>query len=211
MSSLSPSRRPAGTSRGGQFAAKQKAESCGSLSNTAGETCRVGSEDASTPVQLLERLTPGRRELLGRAAVVTSVTTRTLVRGLLAKVSDPARLPGAGPPGAGQPSAGLAGQAAQDAELALLNRGQVGTVPGWGPDQYRELTRPWRATVGTLHPDDVTELWDEHAYDPHDPFDVDLLHREAELEGDPIWRAARVEAEQALDRFAAANNLEPPF
>jgi hypothetical protein len=45
--------------------------------------------------------------------------------------------------------------AARDAAWAVAARHLIGRTPGWTQDAYDHLTRPWRANVGELHPEDA--------------------------------------------------------
>lgn len=49
----------------------------------------------------------------------------------------------------------IAWVAGWDAVRALTCRHLIGEHDGWTQDIYDHLTRPWRLTVGTLHPDDA--------------------------------------------------------
>jgi hypothetical protein len=53
--------------------------------------------------------------------------------------------------------AGLGGCVWGHVALALAARHLIGRAPGWTPDAYATLTRPWVAALGPIHPDDIPQ------------------------------------------------------
>lgn len=173
----------------GQFA--------GHLRNEGDPVVLGGNGPAMTPpMQLFDSLDAPTRMRLRTGSV-------TLPAGMLTQVARAIRAEGF----AAHEPAGEDIRALDYAQFAWDHRDLVGIVPGWGTEQYLEMTRPWRQEVGELHPDDADgrPWYDDILGQIPDEDDITAEERWGEASA-----AAQADAVAQLDGYLP-EGLEPPF
>lgn len=162
-----------------------------------GDTTVLGGASVpASPMQLFDSLDAPTRMRLRTGSV-------TLPAGMLAQVARAIRVEGFAAAAPHEEDL----RALDYAQFAWEHRDLVGVVPGWGTEQYLEMTRPWRQHVGEVHPDDADgrPWYDDVLGQIPDEDDITAQER-----WDEATAAAQAAAIGQLEGYLP-EGLEPPY